>query len=76
MDTLAEPRFTEVNKRFVAVIYYQDRDRLRMPLSVTAVATLVLKTCSSAFPQALVYFPLLYSSCRPCTPFSISPSYR
>lgn len=55
MDGLAEPTyFTEVNKSFVAVIYYQDRERLHVSLSLIAVVMLVLKTSSSAFPQALV----------------------
>lgn len=51
MDILAEPTCsTEVNKSCVAVIYYQDRGLLHVSLSLIAVATLVLKTCSSAFP--------------------------
>lgn len=40
---------------FVAVIYYQDRERLHVSLSLIAVVTLVLKTSSSAFPQALLF---------------------
>lgn len=57
MDGVAEPTyFTEVNKSFVAVIYYRDRERLHVSLSLIAVVMPVLKTSSSAFPQALVCF--------------------
>lgn len=77
MDMLAEPTcFAEVNKSFVAVIYYQDRDRLPVSLSLIAVAMLVWKTFSSAFLQALVYFPPLHSFSKLCCPFSISLSNR
>lgn len=66
MDVLAGLTcFTEVNKSFVAVIYYQDRNRLHVSLSLIAVARLVLKTCSSAFAQALICFP----------PFTVSPGH-
>lgn len=77
MDGLAEPTyFTEVNKSFVAVIYYQDRERLHVSLSLIAVVTLVLNNSSSAFPQALVCFSPPYSFSRPCCPFSISLNYK
>lgn len=77
MDGLAEPTyFTEVNMTFVAVIYYHDRERLHVSLSLIAVVTLVLKTSSSAFLQALVCSSPPYSFSRPCCPFSISLNYR
>lgn len=73
MDGLAESTcFTEVNKSFVAVIYYPDRERLHVSLSLIAVVTLVLKTSSSAFLQALVCFSPPYSFSRPGCTFSMN----
>lgn len=51
MDVLAEPTcLTEVNMSFVAIIYYQDRDCLHVPLCLIAVATLVLENLLICFP--------------------------